>query len=507
MTAAPTSGRPVLPRATRLARAPRAAVALGLSIGVVIGTLALLLGVPVMTALAVGVGVLGLGLSAWSAEAGLALLLLVIAGSDRETLFTVSIPLFGGGLKPTDLLLLAVLTGWAVRAARRRRAFPRGAPRGVPLRDPVLVLLLLVVAWSVVATTRAIAQGIYYKEALLQLRPMLQYLFLLPLLLEHAPGRGWRLTQVLLLVGAVAAARALFLYAIGAGEAASYVEGQRVRNVAAELVVMALLIQLALILERHDDRWLLVLLSLLAMAGLTVTLYRSVMLGLAAAVVMVVLLARPAVRWRIAVVLPVIVVAAGLVGLLRPGGTGDSGLLALTERAASISDYDEDVSAQHRFREWKAAAAMVRESPVLGHGPGVRVRFYSPMYGDGRWGFWSENAYIHNAYLFTLVKFGGIGLILLFGAVSLVLARAVRATRRAGRGDRRAVLGGLAAALVSSLTIGLFGPQFTTDDGVPAAVACIAVIVLLARERDPGARRPARPTLRRPAHAGADGTR
>ncbi|HEX5831007.1 MAG TPA: O-antigen ligase family protein [Gemmatimonadaceae bacterium] len=483
----------------RRPRGARTAVALGLSVAVAIGALALLVGVPVRTALVAGVGVLGLGLSAWSAEAGLALLLLAIAGSDRETLFAVSIPFFGGGLKPTDLLLLAVLAGWVVRDARRRRAFPRGAPGGVPQRDRVLLLLLLLVAWSVVASAHGIARGIYYKDALLELRPMLQYLFLLPLLLEYAPGRGWRLARVLLLVGAVAAGRALVLYATGAGEAASYVEGQRVRNVAAELVVMALLIQLALILERHDDRWLLVLLSLLGVAGLAVTLYRSVMLGLAAAVVTVALLARPAVRWRIAIVVPVLVVAAGVVGLLRPGGTGDSGLLALTERAASIGDYDEDVSAQHRFREWTAAAAMVRASPVLGHGTGARVRFYSPMYGDDRWGFWSENTYIHNAYLFTWVKFGAVGMILLFGAVLLTLARAVRAAWRARPGDRRAVLGGLAAALVSALTIGLFGPQFTTDDGVPAAVACIAVIVLLAREREPGARRPRRPPPPRPA--------
>src|SRR5690606_40701975 len=120
-------------------------------------------------------------------------------------------------------------------------------------------------------------------------------------------------------------------------------------------------------------------LAVLGLGGLAVTLFRAAFLGLAAALAFATWTAAPAMRRRLlrqaGLLLLALPIGAGALGI---GATGSPELVpALLSRMASVSEYDRDISAQHRLSEWSAAATTIAANPVNGAGPGRRVEVHS----------------------------------------------------------------------------------------------------------------------------------
>ena len=158
---------------------------------------------------------------------------------------------------------------------------------------------------------------------------------------------------------------------------------------------------------------------------------------------------------------------------------------ALGTRIWSIDDYDNDVSAQHRLNEWNAALHLYRENPVLGAGLGTRVQFHSPMYSDDekpREGYWSDDFYVHNAYVWIATKMGTAGLVIYLFLFGSAFKAALTAARSSANPEERGLLIGILGALVSLIVLSMFGPTVFTINQAPFAAFAFAVAYKLSEE-------------------------
>lgn len=82
----------------------------------------------------------------------------------------------------------------------------------------------------------------------------------------------------------------------------------------------------------------------------------------------------------------------------------------LTDRFFSLrTAATKDVSLINRFVEMEAAWAHIKQNPIIGHGFGVPINYYSLVYEATR-----ESSYVHNGYVGVLYRHGLIGFLLLF---------------------------------------------------------------------------------------------
>jgi O-antigen ligase len=425
------------------------------------------------------------GLVSWgavlSAEFGIAVIVAGVALFQRSELFELSVPFFGGGLKPTDILLLATLTGWSARVAA---AAIGGKPsRRMPRTATVFVLAF--VGWGIVCAGIGIARGAPYKMSLLELRPLLQYLLFLPIVTELDLGSVRRLAHVLLGVGVVVCVQALLLYAEGAGEEGTYTGGAtRIMSVSFMLLLVSSMLCLALAAGGRRHRLWYAAAAALSLAALGVTFQRAAFLGLLVAFSIMFVLLDSVARYRLAFVglAAAVALVVTATALADTSHSKPSIITALGQRIASIGEYDEDVSAQHRLEESKAAIKMIQQHPVVGNGLGTPVVFYSPMYDPERQrvGYLSTQAHIHNGYVWLWCKMGVVGVIAFLGIVTTVTAPATRAVRRVPD-DVRVVLIGFLAILSAFVVVSFFGPMFTIDATGPIAVFVVASLSVLAR--------------------------
>src|SRR5690606_38294870 len=144
-------------------------------------------------------------------------------------LFLVSIPFMGGGLKPTDILLALTLAGWAARSGAR--AATRSAAEQIiadpgrrlaPLPRPITWILLGFVAWAGLSATAGIMAGNGFKESLLELRPLLQYLLFVPIVASLGSRSIHRIVIVMLVAAAASSLNAIVLYLGGGGSEALF---------------------------------------------------------------------------------------------------------------------------------------------------------------------------------------------------------------------------------------------------------------------------------------------
>lgn len=464
------------------------------------GILLWIAGINPLPALAVAGGAAVVFGALASVEVGAAALIAAVALFQREKLFAFSIPFMGGGLKPTDILLILTLAGWAARSVAR------GATRTVaeeldrdprrhlaPLPRPVTWILLGFIAWASLSAAAGIMAGNGFKESLLELRPLLQYLLFVPIVASLGSRSIHRIVIVMLVAAAASSLNAIVLYLGGGGSEALFTDGAT-RIAAVPYAYMLFAFIIALLLRAGGARHgpLLYSLAVLGLGGLAVTLFRAAFLGLAAALAFATWAAAPAMRRRLlrqaGLLLLALPIGAGALGI---GAAGSPEMVpALLKRLASIGEYEHDVSAQHRLSEWSAATRTIAANPVTGAGLGARVEFYSPMYNEqqNRMGYWSSDVYIHNSYLWMLAKLGLIGFILFSTTLALSLRTALRAIRIAPPGPDRAVLVALAACVVATLVAAVFGPLLNMDNMTPFVAFALAAIHVLHRETRASAR-------------------
>jgi len=180
---------------------------------------------------------------------------------------------------------------------------------------------------------------------------------------------------------------------------------------------------------------------LITLGGLAATLTRGAWIGFAAGVVALVPATRRG-RW----------VLAG--GLLVLGAAALVGPAPLRQRFVSIAD-PADPTVREREFMWRSGAAMWRERPWLGWGPGGVKRAYRhyalPEAVKQRTG------HLHNTPLQVLVERGVIGLVAWAGIWIAFYARAFALWRRLPEDEprARALVAGSAAAVTSFLVGGL----------------------------------------------------
>lgn len=434
-------------------------LAVAVSVGGALGVVTYLTGPGPALLAAAGI-VAGMAVLVW-AEVGFALLLALVILFNRAELWELSLPFFGGGLKPTDLLLAAMLLRWASRIALRWTNLGR-------LRGQTNLFVLLFVGWAAVCAFRAISAGVPYKDSLLELRPLLTFLLVLPVITELSIEQITRLLHLLVGCTTIVAIRGIYLYLTGIRQ--THGTPFRVMEIEFAYLLIAVLVVTAFFLTGKWSGRIVLPLLVLELAGLAVTFYRSAFLGLAAGFAFLACATGTAGRTRLTRLIAGITVCGGL--LLGLGGDqgGPSRVLAsLGTRLSSIWNFEGDVSAGHRLSEWPEAIRMVKARPLVGNGLGTRLVFYSPEYSDARkqMGYWSNDFYTHNSYLWVAVKTGGLGLVLFLSMLGAPIAAAVRTLNIGPRDDGRTLLVALLGALTAMLVISIFGPMLNTMNETP----------------------------------------
>lgn len=152
-------------------------------------------------------------------------------------------------------------------------------------------------------------------------------------------------------------------------------------------------------------------------------------------------------------------------------------------RALSFVDAT-DPTARERVAMMSAGAALLREHPIAGIGPGQVKRLYpayAPSYAVRR-----HTSHVHNTPLQIAVERGLIGLALWLWMFAAFFARTVRIYTRLplDAGHDRALVAGCAAAIVAFLVGGLFEYNFGDTEVLLVALSLMALPLVIERAQD-----------------------
>jgi O-antigen ligase len=409
-------------------------------------------------------------------SAGALCVMLLIGTLPRSLLFDHGVPLLGGQVKVTDLLLAVTLLSWLI-SALSRRGNARLPSRGVTL------LLLALMALSAVGLLTARRLGFDPKLGLLELRPLLSYLLIFPLVSDlNSMKRIERSIGVVLVIAAVASVATLYQYVTGQGtETATYTGGAiRVRDIGFLYPLVGLIWAVAILPYAPRGRW--VRLGVLATAGLTAaalffTFQRGAWLALVVAVPALLAMLPPRRRRKmIARGVPLLVGGLVLVmGFNAIASTGVKNPLAAGLERLSSTGSSSDPSGQYRINEWTTALRQVHIHPLSGIGLGGTITFENPELRNSPQGTVFTQYYIHNSYVWYALKLGLPGL----AAILLLLALSYRAAWRAFRRwtdprGRRLLLGVL-ASLLAIMVVAATGPHLNIDAATPLVAFTIAI--------------------------------
>ncbi len=212
--------------------------------------------------------------------------------------------------------------------------------------------------------------------------------------------------------------------------------------------------------------------AIVAAAGafaIALTLTRSAYLGLAIGLLVVLLAARP----RLALMAPL---GIALFVVIMP--------LAVRDRLMSATN-SRDVTMNDRVAMWKAGAAMIRERPLFGVGPG-RVKALYPVYRVSGW-VEPRPGHLHNNVVMIAAETGIPSLLAYLWFVGAFFAAALRQVRGLARGEPlRGVTLGAIGAMVSIFAAGMFEYNFG-DVEVLMATLVVATLPFAGRARPPAA--------------------
>jgi len=144
----------------------------------------------------------------------------------------------------------------------------------------------------------------------------------------------------------------------------------------------------------------------------------------------------------------------------------------------------EDISLINRFIEMEAAWSFIKVNPIIGHGFGVPIKYYSLVYEATR-----VNSYVHNGYVGVLYRHGLIGFLLLFSFYfgSLwVFVRAAR-DRALNQFDRLIAIAAVACLAAEALVGNSANPYAVSDSTfIIGAIAGVAAGSRHQDEQKPG---------------------
>jgi O-antigen ligase len=115
---------------------------------------------------------------------------------------------------------------------------------------------------------------------------------------------------------------------------------------------------------------------------------------------------------------------AAFIVLVFAGNLGDAILRAISTRLFTSSSFTQDISLANRIAETQWALKLFAESPVIGYGYGTLVPHYNLILGVTEY-----SNYLHNSYIYVLVKVGILGAVLFFGFLGTVIVQGFRRAR------------------------------------------------------------------------------
>jgi O-antigen ligase len=398
----------------------------------------------------------------------------VLVEGDTQGLFGSEERFYGSviaGLTILDFLVLVLVAGVALEW----------------VRDPKIAVALGPLGWALALLAVALAGGLVTgyaagigMEVLVPAAVKIVHLIVLPFataaLLRRRPAL---LRDVLVLAAALVAiksAAGLLLAATGGqpvveGQAATYLEPST-----NWLVMTALLVGLAAVLDRARLAWWALALAPLAAAALLFSYRRSFWIAAVVGAAIVLVVASRRARPFLALA----AVALGLalyVALSGAGGTAGQSS-PIVERASSLQPSRLSANAEDRYRldERRNVMAEIRRHPVAGLGIEVpwRARHSLPLEHEG------GRTYAHVAVLYYWLKMGVLGLAAYVAVVVTSLLLAWRVWRRAAAPLHRAVGLGLLASLaglaVAETTASFIGVDYRFSLLHPLALGVLAAI-------------------------------
>lgn len=133
----------------------------------------------------------------------------------------------------------------------------------------------------------------------------------------------------------------------------------------------------------------------------------------------------------------------------------------LVDRFFSLMDAaTEDVSLINRFVEMGAAWESIQQNPIVGHGLGVKYKYYSLVFE-----FTRESSYVHNGYVGVLYRHGLLGFCMLGTFYVGSIWHSFRTVRRLKGGDLYRLVGVAAMAfLIAEALVANAANPFTNAD-------------------------------------------
>ena len=414
---------------------------------------------------------------------GAALVIVLVTILPRTTLFERGVAFGGGTLKITDALVALTLVSWLAVALiyPQRTRLPSTAS---------VLLVTCAIGLSVASVVTANSFETPLKFSLLELRPLLSYLLIFPIVSDVRNMREFELGAGIALVATgVASALAVAQYIQGEGLDATYAGGAvRVTGVPVLAPMIAVVMSLSLLVYARSPRMkaALAVLAVLGLGGLFVTFLRGAWIAVLLAMVFSLVAMPSRARPRLLAIGAIVASAAAALVVLA-NGLSASGvanpLESGRERLLSVGSFERDVSALHRQNEWSTALGEIADHPLTGIGLGSSITFYSPMYSieNESYGSTFTSFYIHSSVIWFPLKLGLLGAALYGLLVLSATVSGFRQSRRARLVRARPYFFAASLTLASMVLLSTNGPHLNVDSATPWAAALIGAIELLRR--------------------------
>jgi O-antigen ligase len=177
--------------------------------------------------------------------------------------------------------------------------------------------------------------------------------------------------------------------------------------------------------EGGKQRALALLVGAVAIVALGTTFYRGFWIGTLISLVVLFLLVPRSGRVRLLWVGFLGAAASGLLVFLVAGDLAESVFRGVAARFTSTGNAMEDVSIANRIAETETVLRLVPQSPLVGFGYGAFFHHYNIITKSTE-----VVHYVHNVYVFLLLKVGAVGLFLFLGYAISLLWEGLRASRR-----------------------------------------------------------------------------
>ena len=416
------------------------------------------------------------------------LTLMVVLGylaASHQYLSPVTLAFGGVVWHPRELLLLALLAHWAVKAVQGRLHFAA---------DPIDLLIIVYACFFLIAAVTGLARQADLHEVIQECRYPL-FLLMYPVLATLVTTRAqlrFYLRGLLSLTAAIAAASlAFFSYAMLTGNLVQlnqtpwgdfmrYPAGgwtlQMVRPnghlfFEVGIVVLASLIARPGITARRRAGYGLVL-ALLS-AALVITFMRTAYAAVAVSLFILVFLMTPGKKLQMAIAL---IGCVGALAALALYGATLSG-------AASSAISGMEPSLKARFIEMRGAWAAFRAHPLFGAGMGGTFRELGVvMSGPQLAATQADYQTLHNVWMYYLFKGGAVGAVLAAVGLGGILARGCAVLPGLHNPEDRFLLRGLVAAFAGQLIASLAMPRLTYPIGHVFVSMMACAFLILARE-------------------------